>query len=314
MNCIYCGIQDDKLSVEHIIPEGLGGNQVLINASCASCRDKTSRFEYRVLRQSYGLRAVRSILHIGGKRRPKEKPTNAPVQLETVSGRTERLVPLAHHPLPLVLPLFESPSALSNSFHPAGIRVRGYHSYSANTTPTATLEYLGEEKTYVRVRNYDHDFAMLLAKIAFCSWVATFGIHNLSESWLPPVILGKEKAAGKYVGTYDYALKGLDSSPCLHSVHLSFLKHETGWISTARIQLFLQLNPCPTYIVLIGRLKENVKFDRKLEEWALPTQGMFGDPLTEKIPKWVGTTFIGKPENSRNDDILSELRTIGLIE
>jgi hypothetical protein len=50
--CIYCDAVDD-LRTEHIIPFGLAGQHVLLNASCKACADKTALIELKV-HQSLG--------------------------------------------------------------------------------------------------------------------------------------------------------------------------------------------------------------------------------------------------------------------
>lgn len=282
-------------------------------ASCAVCSDKTAKIEHRVLRQSYGFRETRSALRIG-KRRRKEKPTDALIETENPEGRIKKLVPLSVHPLPLVLPLLATPTVLSKRRDPKGVRVRGYHNYSAGNEPQAILSYLGEEKIYVKGRNYDHDFAKLIAKIAWCSWVSSFGLQSLVETWLPAVILGDDESVGKYVGTLDYAIAGLVQAPCLHSVHLALWNNDGNWIAVARVQFFLQLTPCPTYFAFIGRLGDRLNTDADPTKWMLPRQGMIGRPLSESIPRWVGTVLFGKREDGAGSDILDELRALGLID
>jgi hypothetical protein len=49
--CIYCG-STENLSKEHIVPLGLGGEDVLYDASCGWCRDATSRIESRLLKHA----------------------------------------------------------------------------------------------------------------------------------------------------------------------------------------------------------------------------------------------------------------------
>lgn len=51
--CIYCRKSDIVLSEEHIIPYGLNGNQVLLNASCEDCSKITSAFEGDVLGRAF---------------------------------------------------------------------------------------------------------------------------------------------------------------------------------------------------------------------------------------------------------------------
>lgn len=51
---LYCGAREctdgTLLTVEHIVPEGMGGNHELPSASCDECRDITTIFERHFLR------------------------------------------------------------------------------------------------------------------------------------------------------------------------------------------------------------------------------------------------------------------------
>lgn len=309
--CIYCARTEPALSDEHIIAEGLGGNQEIPAASCKRCREATSKAETRVLRNGYGLRAMRSFFKIG-KRRKLEKPTHAAIEIDVGASREPRRVRLNSHPLPFTLPLFELPSHLTNRAPPTGVRVRGYHQYLAGEDPSTTLRALGVSRGYMRHRNYDHDFAKMLAKIGYCAWHKTFGTHLLTESWLPTIILNCHDVVGQYVGTLDYALRGIDDPPCLHTIHLSANWLRGQMLAYARIQLFIGLTPCPTYMVVVGRLGEGVEVDPNLAAWYLPPAGVIGAPLAGTTPRWVGTTLFGKQSDGGAADILQELRDAGL--
>jgi hypothetical protein len=51
--CIYCGRNDTRRTDEHVVPFSLGGQHVLLDASCA-CADITKRFEQDVAREMWG--------------------------------------------------------------------------------------------------------------------------------------------------------------------------------------------------------------------------------------------------------------------
>lgn len=70
--CIYCGSTDD-LSAEHIIPLSLGGKAIITDASCASCRDITSKLEFDVARTTFHM--ARAIYKLPS-RRSKNYPTS----------------------------------------------------------------------------------------------------------------------------------------------------------------------------------------------------------------------------------------------
>ena len=77
--CIYCGSREN-LSTEHIVPRSLGGDHVLLEASCPSCRDATSRFERIVSGQDFLL--FRTVLEL-----PTYHPKSRP---KTFRGRVRR--------------------------------------------------------------------------------------------------------------------------------------------------------------------------------------------------------------------------------
>jgi len=77
--CIYCGATKyatagERLPThEHIIPEGIGGNLLVNNASCRICADKIGRFENWVQLHQFNL--ARTSLGIRGKKKGlKSKP------------------------------------------------------------------------------------------------------------------------------------------------------------------------------------------------------------------------------------------------
>jgi hypothetical protein len=312
-HCIYCFSERVELSDEHVVPAGLGGDRIIPKASCAACRDKTSRIELRVLRHSYGLRAFRSAAGIGN-RRASEKPTSAPVLIGSRDAERQVLLGFQDHPVPLSLPLFNGPTELTGADPPSGIRVRGYHSYAAGATSGHLANKLGPVgEVRLRYRNYDHDFAKLLAKIAYCAWILEYGLTSLADACFPSILDGHTHQVGRFVGTLDYALRGSPEAPCLHSVHLSVDTKADPRVAYARIQLFLQLTPSPTYLVVVGRLPNHAKVDPQMQEWQLPRAGMLGKPLSLPLPRWVGTTQFGEPRPGHPSQISGELEAIGLV-
>jgi len=82
--CIYCGSLDD-LTLEHIVPVGLGGLLELPASSCPQCCDATKLFEQNVLRGSfYNYR----LQNIPAKRRKKQRPTSLPGRL-SINGEVQ---------------------------------------------------------------------------------------------------------------------------------------------------------------------------------------------------------------------------------
>jgi hypothetical protein len=72
--CIYCGqdpSRDGKLTDEHIIADGLGGDLVVPKASCAACQKEINSFEQRAIKSWFG--SMREALAIRSKKSAKKK-------------------------------------------------------------------------------------------------------------------------------------------------------------------------------------------------------------------------------------------------
>lgn len=103
--CIYCA-RPDRLTKEHIIPFGLSGTDVLLDASCQDCAKETGRLEARLLRKIY--LPIR-IHHNLRTRRPKERPTKLVMKGTHVVSGQARVIELPakkfpHSSIGLVLP------------------------------------------------------------------------------------------------------------------------------------------------------------------------------------------------------------------
>ena len=98
--CIYCGSTSGKLSKEHIIPFGLGGNAILPRASCQRCAKITGALEQTCLRKMLGpLRVHRNL----PTRRKKERPSSFALKYVHADGSQEIVdVPLKHYPINVV--------------------------------------------------------------------------------------------------------------------------------------------------------------------------------------------------------------------
>ena len=72
--CIYCGNKDDpnSLTREHVIPKGLGGAMLFLEASCKKCERVTGRFEEECLRNNFSV--YRAAAKLPSTRPPLENP------------------------------------------------------------------------------------------------------------------------------------------------------------------------------------------------------------------------------------------------
>jgi hypothetical protein len=86
--CMYCRLSDTKLTDEHIIPDGIGGNLVLPLSSCQKCASHFAQFEQHMVRHRF--RLVRSALGIHS-RKKKKKNYIRPETFHLYPGRPEAL-------------------------------------------------------------------------------------------------------------------------------------------------------------------------------------------------------------------------------
>lgn len=250
--CIYCGAKQLRaelgrpLSDEHIVADGLGGNLILPESSCAECAKITGRIEGVVLRSM--MWAPRLRLGIRGKRRKRDM-TNFLFKA-TVDGKEVPLkLPLADHPSILLLLALQAPRVLSFR-SPDADDVAGFWVHTLGS-PTAALE-LGAEK--ISSDGFDTvRFNQMLAKIAHGFAVAEVGLTNF-KPLLPNFILRTFRRTEQYRDCFNFV--GGDSRDFVSAEELHTLGHETVKFGlttylTVVIRLFANLG-APVFRVVVG--------------------------------------------------------------
>ena len=250
--CVYCGAQDG-LTREHVLPYGLGGDQVLGDASCGDCAEITSRLERRLLRGHWW--PYRQFLGLPSRRSGEVIP-DLPVTVNRADGTTQAaLLPMGKQSLAMVFD-FDPPSVLSGivradvPFAPrAGMKLLAE---SPNTYVADGREYrlLPGEQLTVPVNFDATDLARFLAKVAHCYAVLECGTDACVEYYLPRLVLGDGLGALTYVGGCSEAFAGRAlPGDGLHAMQV----RETGQFLSVCIQLFRDGgDPPPIYEVVVG--------------------------------------------------------------
>ncbi len=263
--CVYCGAEESLpygvLSSEHIIPEGLGGEDEILGASCRTCAGITSEFERRCLRGFFA--EVRAFLGAYGRRRPETRPQEFPVVLKTPEGEVEVDVPLADNPFWLMMLTMPPPGFLLGrskdadkkgiSCHPVMISERGRVEKLAAVARTRD----GTTEAQQTVTWDPGAFWKLLAKVAHCYAVAYRGYGSF-RPFLTEFIRGCDEQGGAHFVGGAYSAEGLPieslgSSPGLHEARISEISDGRRNVLVARLQLFAPLRP-PVYDVAAGAL------------------------------------------------------------
>lgn len=247
--CAYCG-STENLSKEHIIPLGLGGEEVLYKASCGACRDETSKIEGRVLDVAWkGFRVV-----VGMPTRHKKTwPTALRAEVRNGGGWTQIDLPVAQYTGAAGFPRFGREPAALHSGQDDGLEVKSIYVVKGNAAgvdPTISPAAIAGASEYRVPVGYDVDaIARMLAKIAHCSAIDLFG-PDAFEPFLVDCILGRADDLGHWIGAPGGSM--FDDPPARgHRIRVGTIEDSRAIM--AGIQ-FLADAGTPEYLVVVGEL------------------------------------------------------------
>jgi len=239
--CIYCGAKDLALQREHIIPYGLSGDMILLNASCANCARITGAVERDCLQKIFKDARIHLGLKSRGHRRNK-KP-RPPLQI-VGDNQIPSAVSIDRHPLAFGAPLYPPPGVLVNRDPREHLLIDCKVIMSDEFN--ARFKLL-PPKTWIQFSFAGNLVARMLAKIAHSYAVASYGIDSFNHL-LPQTILGRQSVPLHYVGcAISYSS---DPAASLHEITIS---KAPPWI-LVHVRLFAQMKNTPTYLIVTGRL------------------------------------------------------------
>lgn len=209
-SCIYCGGSHGRLSEEHVVPLGLGGNAILPEASCQRCSDITSAFEGKVLR-GFMLEA-----RTAGKfptRHPKKRLATLPLAVKRGDEMEAITLPSAESPGFLHLPRLDRAAFLAGRPPVSGVNVCGTETLVFGKSPDEVVADLGAKAIQSAATLDVASFVRMLAKIGYSFAVAAQGSYPLTEVPVLPLILGSVFDGGTWVGSVEYDLAVEAQSP-----------------------------------------------------------------------------------------------------
>lgn len=257
--CIYCKRADVKLSEEHIIPYGLNGNQVLLNASCEDCSRVTSAVELDILRHTFLL--PRKVFQMRSRHNQKNELS---AKLELNDGTIQYInIPKDDAPIMFALPIFLPPSFLDNRPFQPGIQGTG--EFQINEIRGIAKEKIrkkhgGPGRVSFDIAYNPNNFARMIAKIAYGFAVAHFGLDDIEDLGIVSAIKGETDDIGKWVGCVEN--EKFAPNTVLHSWQLQIeASYEIGAPKDTvkgalnyKISLF-SLFGTPEYTVFVGNIK-----------------------------------------------------------
>ncbi|MBI9049563.1 MAG: hypothetical protein JEZ00_09095 [Anaerolineaceae bacterium] len=246
--CIYCGKSNTKLSKEHIIPFGLGGNLILSHSSCKGCAKITSQFERFIQHEMLGPARIKLNL-------PTRRPQKRPKQLTLVyhSGDMQKkFESLSIEEFPSVIAGFDFPE-------PALLRNIPYndHKISEGRLIIKPIVDITKNEKYkagkkIKIGSFSVlEYKRFLAKIAHSYYIAQFNNMNFTP-FLPDFILGKNNQLSYYVGGGNHLPNNNSESNILHHLYRQDCIHNGIKYIGIVIHLFAFAN-MPKYYVIVGR-------------------------------------------------------------
>ena len=236
-SCIYCGNRRD-LSDEHIIAESLNGAMILKAASCAECRDITSRLERTCSRTIFGPFRLR---HGFRTKRKHSRPMGIEIE---IGNKKTQFISISGIPDVIFFLKFN---------HVANILLDAPDIDTSRVTPWITHgkdQFIGEPGWVVG--KFDaFAFARMLVKIAHSFAVAELGINSFCPLALD-FMFSRTNNLSRFVGGSANIEK---PEQTLHSLRLQ--KYESKISKRQFVVVSIRLFAClgaPTYHVAIGEI------------------------------------------------------------
>ena len=186
--CIYCGRKDTRRTDEHVVPFSLGGQHVLLDASCDSCADITKRFEQDVAREMWG--DARNSFN-APTRRKKQRKTHIVLTDPDNSARTVK-VPYSEYPAAMIFYKMQRAGILEGVPHTVDLSAMWEFVAVCDTAKANEFERRFGIKLTAKFRHVPNSFARLLAKIAYCHTLCALEPGDFRPICVP-YILGESR-------------------------------------------------------------------------------------------------------------------------
>jgi hypothetical protein len=258
--CIYCGATEYPIDDEHIIPLGLGGYDILPNASCRACSKITGKFEGVVQRTIYGDFRVRNRLPT---RRKRDRPNIKTINAVTPEGVKKIEVPSVEFPAVYWVYTFGTCGFLLSA--PPGLDV--------SNSNLATIHNNEELAAFTNKYNWDktisakfmpNEFRRMIAKIGYCTAVAIAGLENF-KPLIIDAILNPAANISYFVGQEQKYKPIVEGG--WHETALTVMHAPDGRMFLfANVRLFSSAGT-PTYHVLVGEIEGAEQHARMAEKF-----------------------------------------------
>ena len=205
-HCIYCG-NTTGLTVEHVIPYGLGGRIELPESSCHECSKLTSAFEHTCLRTMYG--PLRLLYDLPSRRR-KKRPKTLPLKVKRTAKDQWSYIEVEQekYPFLILFPYFSMPKILSKGVDLACKGAATNRFWIRGASPRYIFKDLLEQLVHElgvysimpEGKAQVSECCQMLAKIGHSFAVAELGVDSFRPFLIPHIIRSELSDCDKFIG------------------------------------------------------------------------------------------------------------------
>ncbi|MFZ3135850.1 MAG: hypothetical protein WA126_00495 [Thermodesulfovibrionales bacterium] len=241
------------LTVEHVIPYGLGGRIELPESSCRECGKLTSAFEHTCLRTMYGpLR----LLYDLPSRRKKKRPKTLLLKIKrtAIEDWTYVEVEQEKYPFLILFPYFSMPKTITENIESDCRGAATDKFWIRGASPSFVFQELLEQlvselnvhSIMPEAKAQVGEFCQMLAKIGHSFAVGELGVDAFRPFLIPHIVRSELSDCDRFIGgmSEDEA-----ASKELHE--LSIVNEAANNLVIVRIRLLAILGT-PTYYVIVG--------------------------------------------------------------
>ncbi len=250
--CIYCG-NTTGLTIEHVIPYGLGGRIELPESSCRECSKLTSAFEHTCLRTMYG--PLRLLYDLPSRRR-KKRPKTLPLKIKRTAKDEWSYTQIEQekYPFLILFPYFSVPKILSKGVDSACRGAATDRFWIRGASPSYVFEELLEQLVHElgvysimpEAKAQVSEFCQMLAKIGHAFAVAELGVDSFRPFLIPYIVRSELADSDKFIGG-----RGEDEVISSELHELSLISSPDHEFVVVRIRLLARLGT-PTYFLVVG--------------------------------------------------------------
>lgn len=249
--CVYCGSKEN-LTDEHTIPKGLWGKHFLIDGSCKTCANATTKFELRVLRSMEVFREF-----FGGPTRHSRKRGRW-TRRRLVTNQTGHAldVPIGATAQAIFIPVFDYiPRKLFGD-----VKGRKHRLHDVKTCLfTKKIDPALSGYGLPPVGIVSDDWAKFYLKVAYTEYIRTFDPSFRSKA-ISDIIIHWRGDQSNYLG-------GRNSAPAINHVYIlsyaALARSDGGYALVGYLRLFPFMNT-PSHLVYLGDVPAGEKLPPNL--------------------------------------------------